>query len=80
MKVGVVGAGRVGGAAADALMLRGAGLSPERMRFRASLGAHLQISPKSVHAYVLGEHGESEVLCWSVSDVGGSPWNSWHVR
>jgi L-lactate dehydrogenase len=56
------------------------GLSPARVigsgtildtaRFRALLGAHLQVSPKSVHAYVLGEHGDSEVLCWSVSDVG----------
>jgi L-lactate dehydrogenase len=27
--------------------------------------------PKSVHAYVFGEHGDSEVLCWSVADVGG---------
>lgn len=58
-----------------------AGLPPERVigsgtildtaRFRTLLGAHLQVSPKSVHAYVLGEHGDSEVLCWSVSDVGG---------
>ena len=58
-----------------------AGLPPERVigsgtildtaRFRALLGAHLQVSPKSVHAYVLGEHGDSAVLCWSVSDVGG---------
>lgn len=58
-----------------------AGLPPERVigsgtildtaRFRALLGAHLQVSPKSVHAYVLGEHGDSGVLCWSVSDVGG---------
>lgn len=60
-----------------------ANVSPERVigsgtildtaRFRALLGAHLRISPKSVHAYVLGEHGDSEVLCWSVSDVGGIP-------
>ena len=57
------------------------GLAPERVigsgtildtaRFRALLGAHLEVSPKSVHAYVLGEHGDSEVLCWSVADVGG---------
>jgi L-lactate dehydrogenase len=26
-----------------------------------------------VHAYVLGEHGDSEVLCWSVAEVGGVP-------
>jgi L-lactate dehydrogenase len=60
---------------------RVSGLPPERVigsgtildtaRFRALLGAHLEISPKSVHAYVLGEHGDSEVLCWSVADVGG---------
>ena len=59
------------------------GLAPERVigsgtildtaRFRALLGADLEVSPKSVHAYVLGEHGDSEVLCWSVADVGGIP-------
>ena len=59
------------------------GLPPERVigsgtildtaRFRALLGAHLGVSPKSVHAYVLGEHGDSEVLCWSLADVGGIP-------
>ncbi len=59
------------------------GLAPERVigsgtildtaRFRALLGGHLGVSPKSVHAYVLGEHGDSEVLCWSVADVGGIP-------
>jgi L-lactate dehydrogenase len=59
------------------------GLPPERVigsgtildtaRFRALLGAHLGLSPKSVHAYVLGEHGDSEVLCWSLADAGGIP-------
>ncbi|MDH3772328.1 MAG: L-lactate dehydrogenase, partial [Nitrospirota bacterium] len=49
----------------------GSGTILDTARFRALLGAHLEISPKSVHAYVLGEHGDSEVLCWSVSDVGG---------
>ena len=49
----------------------GSGTILDTARFRALLGAHLDVSPKSVHAYVLGEHGDSEVLCWSVSDVGG---------
>ncbi len=40
-------------------------------RFRALLGQHLQIAPKSVHGYVLGEHGDSEVLHWSGARVGG---------
>jgi L-lactate dehydrogenase len=49
----------------------GSGTILDTARFRALLGAHLAVSPKSVHAYVLGEHGDSEVLCWSVADVGG---------
>ncbi len=59
------------------------GLPPERVigsgtildtaRFRWLLGRHLGISPKSVHAYVLGEHGDSEVLAWSNARVGSVP-------
>jgi len=51
----------------------GSGTILDTARFRGLLGAHLEVSPKSVHAYVLGEHGDSEVLCWSVADVGGIP-------
>jgi L-lactate dehydrogenase len=40
-------------------------------RFRALLGEHLEVAPASVHAYVLGEHGDSEVLVWSSAKVGG---------
>ncbi len=40
-------------------------------RFRALLGRHLGVAPQSVHGYVLGEHGDSEVLCWSGVRVGG---------
>lgn len=57
------------------------GLPPERVigsgtildtaRFRSLLGEHLGVSPKSVHAYVLGEHGDSEVLVWSEAKIGG---------
>jgi L-lactate dehydrogenase len=51
----------------------GSGTILDTARFRALLGQHLDISPKSVHGYVLGEHGDSEVLCWSISDVGSLP-------
>ena len=34
---------------------------------------NLEVAPVSVHAYVLGEHGDSEVLVWSSADVGGVP-------
>lgn len=56
------------------------GLSPHRVigsgtildtaRFRSLIGHHLGISPQSVHAYVLGEHGDSEVLAWSNARAG----------
>lgn len=48
----------------------GSGTILDTARFRALLGQHLGVSPKSVHGYVLGEHGDSEVLCWSIADVG----------
>jgi L-lactate dehydrogenase len=59
------------------------GLPPERVigsgtildtaRYRALLGEHLDVASQSVHAYVLGEHGDSEVLVWSSARVGGVP-------
>lgn len=51
----------------------GSGTILDTARFRALLGEHLRISPPSVHAHVLGEHGDSEVLVWSSADVGGVP-------
>jgi L-lactate dehydrogenase len=37
------------------------------------LGEHFSVAAQSVHAYVLGEHGDSEVLVWSSAAVGGIP-------
>jgi len=51
----------------------GSGTILDTARFRALLGETLGISPHSVHAHVLGEHGDSEVLVWSSADVGGVP-------
>jgi len=48
----------------------GSGTILDSARFRALLGEHLGISPKSVHAYVLGEHGDSELLWWSGATAG----------
>ncbi len=62
---------------------RVSGLPPERVigsgtvldsaRFRALLAEHLGVSAHSVHAFVLGEHGDSEVLAWSAARAGGEP-------
>jgi L-lactate dehydrogenase len=49
----------------------GSGTILDTARFRALLGEHLGVAPISVHGYVLGEHGDSEVLVWSSAKVGG---------
>lgn len=48
----------------------GSGTILDTSRFRTLLGEHLKISSKSIHANVLGEHGDSEVLIWSNADAG----------
>ncbi|OED47261.1 hypothetical protein ACH42_03140 [Endozoicomonas sp. (ex Bugula neritina AB1)] len=42
-------------------------------RFRTLLAQYYDVSPRSVHAYILGEHGDSEVPLWSTADIGGLP-------
>lgn len=51
----------------------GSGTTLDTARFRALLSRHLNIDPQHVHAYVVGEHGDSEVLLWSLVSVGGVP-------
>ena len=51
----------------------GSGTVLDTARFRALLAARLGVTPKSVHAYVLGEHGDSEVLLWSGAMAAGVP-------
>lgn len=51
----------------------GSGTTLDTARFRSLLGVHLGIDPQHVHGYVLGEHGDSEVLSWSLVTVGGVP-------
>lgn len=49
----------------------GSGTTLDTARFRALLGQYLGVDPQYVHAYVVGEHGDSEVLAWSSVRVGG---------
>ena len=51
----------------------GSGTILDTARFRSLLGDHLAISPSSIHAYVLGEHGDSEVPVWSSAMAGSVP-------
>jgi L-lactate dehydrogenase len=51
----------------------GSGTTLDTARFRAVLGGRLGVDSQHVHAYVLGEHGDSEVFNWSAISVGGLP-------
>ncbi len=48
----------------------GSGTMLDTARFRSLLGDHLGLDPQHVHGYVVGEHGDSEVLTWSLVTVG----------
>lgn len=51
----------------------GSGTTLDTARFRALLGRHLGIDSHHVHGYVVGEHGDSEVLTWSQVTIAGTP-------
>lgn len=51
----------------------GSGTILDTARFRWLLADHLGLAAHSVHATVLGEHGDSEVLAWSSAQAGGQP-------
>ena len=53
----------------------GSGTTLDTARFRALLGEHLGVDPHHAHGYVIGEHGDSEVIPWSLVTVGGVPLN-----
>jgi L-lactate dehydrogenase len=49
----------------------GSGTTLDTARFRALLGRHFDVDPQYVHAYAIGEHGDSEVLAWSSATIAG---------
>jgi L-lactate dehydrogenase len=51
----------------------GSGTILDTARFRTLLGAHYSVDSRSVHAYIVGEHGDSELALWSTADIGGVP-------
>jgi len=51
----------------------GSGTTFDTARLRGLIGGHLNVDSQHIHAYVLGEHGDSEVLPWSLVTVGGIP-------
>jgi L-lactate dehydrogenase len=55
----------------------GSGTTLDTARFRTLVARQVGIDPRHVHAYVIGEHGDSEVLVWSTAAVGGVPLMEW---
>lgn len=51
----------------------GSGTTLDTARFRALLGQALGVDTNHVHGYVIGEHGDSEVLTWSLTNIGNMP-------
>ncbi len=51
----------------------GSGTTLDTARLRYLLGAHFKVDPKNVHAYVIGEHGDSELVPWSQAFIGTKP-------
>jgi L-lactate dehydrogenase len=49
----------------------GSGTVLDTARLRALVSQQLRVDPRSVHAYVIGEHGDSEVVIWSRASVAG---------
>lgn len=50
----------------------GSGTILDTARFRQLLGEELNISPKSIHAYIIGEHGDTELPLWSTAQIGNT--------
>ncbi len=50
--------------------LFGTGTVLDTARFRMLLGSELKTDPRNIHAYVIGEHGDSEVIAWSRARIG----------
>lgn len=46
-------------------------------RLRQVLGRELDLGPRAIHAHVVGEHGDSEVVLWSAARVGGVALRRW---
>ena len=49
----------------------GSGTILDTARFRYLLSQHFGVDPRSVHAYIIGEHGDSEVPVWSLANIAG---------
>jgi L-lactate dehydrogenase len=72
------------------IALKITGLAPERVfgsgtvldssRFRYLVARHCGVAVQNVHAYIAGEHGDSEIPLWSSATIGSIPLSQWSVE
>ena len=55
----------------------GSGTVLDSSRLRYLIGVHCNVAVQNVHAYIAGEHGDSEIPLWSSASVGGVPLMEW---
>ncbi len=51
----------------------GSGTSLDTARLRYEISSRVHIDPRNIHAYILGEHGDSEFVVWSNANIGAKP-------
>lgn len=49
----------------------GSGTVLDTARFKALLADHISVDARNVHTYILGEHGDTEVATWSITNIAG---------
>ena len=54
----------------------GSGTVLDTARLKFAIGRHLNVDSRSVHAFIIGEHGDSEIAVWSSANVSGVPLNN----
>ncbi len=55
----------------------GSGTVLDSARFKYMIGEHMGIDPRNVHAYIIGEHGDTEVPTWSLASIAGVPMDTY---
>ena len=53
----------------------GSGTVLDTARLKYALGEHLEVDSRSVHSFIIGEHGDCEIVAWSSTNVSGIPVN-----
>ena len=57
----------------------GSGTVLDSIRLREAIGENIKINRKNIHAYIIGEHGDSEFPLWSACKIGPLPLESFNI-